>query len=112
VRVRPHEEILKTVNQERKNRGMYWDAEMVPYCGGTYRVKKRVSKIIEEQTGKMMNLKNEAIMLDGVYCQGKYSCHRMLCPRAIYSYWREAWLERIPAGGNVSAAQPAESSSR
>jgi hypothetical protein len=21
----------------------------------------------------------------------------MFCPRAIYSYWREIWLERIPA---------------
>jgi hypothetical protein len=95
VRVRSHKEILETVNTESKNRGMYWDAEMVPYCDGVFPVRRRVRTIIEEQTGKMLSLKTEAIMLDGVYCQGRYSCHRMLCPRAIYSYWREIWLERV-----------------
>jgi hypothetical protein len=95
VRVRPHEEILCTVNKEGKNRGMYWDAEMVPYCGGTYPVRQRVGKLIDEKTGKMLTLKNEAIILEGVFCQGKYSGHRMFCPRALYPYWREAWLERV-----------------
>src|SRR5882724_11972617 len=37
VRVKPHTEILGTLNTSRRNRGMGWDAEMVPYCGGTYR---------------------------------------------------------------------------
>jgi hypothetical protein len=95
VRVRPHEEILRTVNKEGKNRGMYWDAEMVPYCGGSYKVLQRVNKLLDEKTGKMITLKNEAIILEGVVCQGKYSGHRMFCPRALYPYWREAWLERV-----------------
>ena len=37
VRVKSHQEILKTVNTDNKNRGMSWDAELVPYCNGTYR---------------------------------------------------------------------------
>src|SRR5947207_12775611 len=47
VRVKPLEEILRTLNKERKNRGMAWDAELVPYCGGTFGVLKRVTKILD-----------------------------------------------------------------
>jgi hypothetical protein len=95
VRVKSHEEILKTVNVENKNRGMYWDAEMVPYCGGTYRVLKRVRRLINERTGKMEEMKNPCIILDNVFCQSRYSACRMFCPRAIYTFWREIWLERV-----------------
>lgn len=108
VRVKSHEEILKTINIDSKNRGMYWDAEMLPYCGGVYRVAQRVGTIVDEKTGKMLKLKNEAIILEGAYCQGKYSCHRMFCPRALYPYWREAWLERVPEGTPLcNTARPA-----
>ena len=43
VRVKSHQEILQTLTTGNKNRGMSWDAEMVPYCGKTYRVLKRVT---------------------------------------------------------------------
>jgi hypothetical protein len=97
VRVKPHEEILKTVDLANRNRGMTWDAELVPYCGKTYRVLKRVDKIIDERTGKMLKMKTPCIILDSVICQGRYSMGRMLCPKAMYPYWREIWLERVEA---------------
>ena len=110
VKVKPHEEILKTVTAVNLNRGMYWDAELVPYCGGTYRVLKRVTKIIDERTGKMLDMKTPCIILDSVVC-GCTSC--MLCPGHV-SYWREIWLEELPgrlvpqstrrAGGRASVA--------
>lgn len=95
VRVKSHEEILRTLNIDNKNRGMFWDAEMVPYCAGTYRVLKRVTRIINDKTGRMEDLKNPCIILDTVVCQGRYSECRMFCPRSIYPYWREIWLERV-----------------
>jgi hypothetical protein len=94
ARVKPHEEILKTVTTANLNRGMHWDAELVPYCGGTYRVLARVSKIIHERTGKMQEMKTPCIILDSVVCQARYSACRMFCPKAMYPYWREIWLER------------------
>jgi hypothetical protein len=94
VRVKSHEEILKTVDTSNRNRGMYWDAELVPYCGGTYRVLKRVTKLIDEKTAKMVEIKNPCIILDTVVCQARYSPCRMLCPKSMYPYWREIWLER------------------
>jgi hypothetical protein len=101
VRIKPHQEILKTVDETNRNRGMYWDAELVPYCGGTYQVLRRVNKIIDEKTGKMVSMKTPCIVLDKVVCQARYSPCRMLCPKSMYPYWREIWLERvetIPSG--------------
>ena len=69
---------------------------MVPYCGRTYRVEDRVERIIDEQTGKMLRFSNDCIRLEGVVCQGHWSRSRLFCPRAITSYWRELWLERVP----------------
>ena len=100
VRVKSHAEILKTLNTASRNRGLFWDAEMVPYCGKTYRVAKRVSRIINEQTGTMQEMKSPCIILDSVVCQSRYSYCRMFCPRAIYSYWREIWLERVEPEGH------------
>ncbi|MBS1841135.1 MAG: hypothetical protein JSS69_03750 [Acidobacteria bacterium] len=95
VRVKSHKDILKTVNVESKNRGMFWDAELVPYCGGTYKVLDSVTKVIDEKSGKMVTMKTPAIILDSVICQARYSACRMFCPKSTWAYWREIWLERI-----------------
>jgi hypothetical protein len=95
VRIRTHKEILDTLDTNNKNRGMYFDAEEVPYCGQTFRVRSTVTKIIDERTGKMRPFKEQSVILDGVYCKGIYSDKRMFCPRAIYSFWRENWLDRL-----------------
>jgi hypothetical protein len=100
VEVRKYKDILSTITEEGHNRGMIFDAEMVPYCGGTYRVLARVSKIINEKTGKMHHLKSDCIMLDGVVCRASYARYRRFCPRSIYPYWREIWLRRVAA--NIS----------
>ena len=95
VRVKSHDEILKTITTLNRNRGMFWDAELVPYCGGTYKVLRRVNRTISEPTGKMVEMKTACVVLDNVVCQAKYSSCRMFCPRAMYPYWREIWLERV-----------------
>ena len=95
VRIKPYKEILSTLDTSNRNRGLYFDAEEVPYCGGTYRVKKRVTKIINERTGKMRHMKTPSVILDSVICQSRYSECRLFCPRSIYSYWREIWLDRV-----------------
>jgi hypothetical protein len=94
VRVRDYSAILGTLNQDWHNRGMYFDSEMVPFCEGTYRVLRRVEKIIDDSTGKLMRLKNEAIILDDVLCEARWAKGRHFCSRSHYPYWREIWLER------------------
>lgn len=107
VRVKSYEEILATLSGW-KNRGMFFDAELVPYCGGVYRVQARVTKFINEKTGVMSTMKTPAVILEGVWCKSRYSNCRMFCPRSIYSWWREIWLERvseIPSGTNFPHKQ-------
>lgn len=95
VRVRSYREILATCDSENKNRGLYFDKEMVPYCGGVYRVQKRVSRIVDERTGRLIEMRYPCIILEDVFCRGWYSECRMFCPRELYPYWREIWLERV-----------------
>jgi hypothetical protein len=92
VQVLSKDEILATLDRNSKNRGLLFDSEMVRYCGGTFRVLKRVNQIVDERTGKTMKMKSPCIILEGVACASEY--HRW-CPRAIYHYWREAWLRRV-----------------
>jgi hypothetical protein len=108
VRVRDYEDILDTLDGNAHNRGMYFDAEMVPYCGGTYRVLDRITRIINEKTGKMLILNNDCIMLEKVVCNACYSKFRRFCPRSIYPYWREIWLERV----DRESEQPKQDSSK
>jgi hypothetical protein len=92
VRVKSKEEIVKTLDTSNANRGMSFDGEMVRYCGREARVLRRLEQIIDEQSGRMVRFKNPCIVLEDVTCTGAY--HRQ-CPRGIYPYWREIWLERV-----------------
>jgi hypothetical protein len=103
VRIKPYKEILTTLDTHNRNRGLFFDAEEVPYCEKTYRVQKRVTKIVNERTGKMREMKTPSVILDSVICESRYSECRLFCPRSIYSYWRETWLERVEP---APAAQP------
>lgn len=95
VRVKSYDAILATCDDRNMNRGMTFDKEMVPYCGGTYQVLKSVRKIVDEKTGRMLDITNPCVILDSVVCQARYSECRLFCPRAVYPYWREVWLERV-----------------
>lgn len=95
VRVRPYSEILQTLDCNYRNRGLYFDAEMVPFTEREYEVERRQKQIIDERTGKMVRFKTDAIVLKDVVCEARYAICRRFCPRAIYPYWREIWLERV-----------------
>jgi hypothetical protein len=98
VRVKSKSEIEATLDSHGYNRGLSFDPEeMAPYCGGTFRVRASVTKIVDEMTGKMRRMKHPCIMLEGVVCQSLYARCRINCPRAVPSYWRELWLERVNA---------------
>jgi hypothetical protein len=98
VRVRPAAEIAATLNRSNKNRGMGFDTEETPYCGQTFLVRRHVTRIIDERSGRMVPMRTPCVTLEGVVCRAHYSAGRMLCPRAIPSYWRDVWLEPVDPG--------------
>lgn len=110
VRVRSLDEILDTVDESLRNRGMGFHSEMVQYTGRTYRVLQRIERIVNEKTGRMIHMKNDAVILEGVVCKSRFinNCRRF-CPRSVYLYFREIWLERVePAAPPAAALDGAE----
>jgi hypothetical protein len=95
VEVKSQDEILGTINAEGFNRGMRYDMEMSKYAGNRYRVQMRVDRLINEQTGKMMEMKSPCIQLENVFCRAECTPDRLGCPRASNTYWREIWLRRV-----------------
>jgi len=100
VQVKSKREIAAAVDELGRNKGLSFDWEMVPHCGRVHRVQDRVERIIDENTGAMIHLKSDCLILEGVVCSGDLSEGRWFCPRAIYPYWREAWLRRVGDGPN------------
>jgi hypothetical protein len=100
VRLKSKDEISKTLDRRNRNRGLSFDRELAKFCGGTYRVARRVTREINHKTGQMMNFHSDCIVLEGVVCEGDYN---RFCQRRIFSYVRETWLELIDDQGR---AQP------
>ncbi len=94
IRIKPASEIALTLNQRNSNRGLWFGPDQAPYCGGTFKVRNRVTRIVNERTGEMIEMKTPCVALEGVTCRGHYSDARFFCPRQILPYWREIWLER------------------
>ena len=107
VEVKSREEIRQHLTPRGFNRGLWFDWEMERYCGGRYQVRSRVSRFIDDRTSKMVVLKTDAVILEGVTCTGNYSVRRWFCPRAVYPYWRESWLRRVDAPSARAAGESA-----
>lgn len=101
VRVKTKEEILKTLDWRNRNRGLWFDREMLRYCGARFQVLRRVDRLIEEKSGKLVRLKTPSVFLDGVTARG--DLHRFN-PQNDYILWREIWLERLDDGAAVGTS--------
>jgi len=91
VEVKPIDEILVTLDRNRRHQGLLWMTGMRKYCGQQYRVYRRVQRITLESTGELRNMKN-TVLLEGVLCDGRDFGG---CDRCCFHFWREAWLRRV-----------------
>jgi len=94
VEVRPIDEILATLNRNRRCKGLLWMTGMRKFCGKRYRVYRRVARIMLETNGEVRTLKG-TVLLEGVRCDGRAFGG---CDRSCFHFWREAWLKRVPIG--------------
>ena len=92
VRVKPKHSIEPTLNNRNRNRGLWFDREMLRFCGGEYLVKARLERVIVEKTGELRVLANPCIILEGVTATGEYLAFN---PENEHIFWREVWLERV-----------------
>src|SRR5258706_11513148 len=91
VRVRTKDEILQTLDRRNRNRGLWFDREMLRYCGRRFRVLRRVDRLIEEKSGRLVQVKTPCLILGGVTARGEFYRFN---PQNDYILWREIWLER------------------
>ena len=90
VKIKSHEEIKQTLNPVGRNRGLIFEPEMSEYCGKLFQMGFPIKRMIHEETGQMIELKN-TVALKGLTCHGL--CAKS-CPRNNFWFWREDWLER------------------
>lgn len=91
VEVKSIDEILATLDRDRRHKGLRWMTGMSRHCGRQYRVYRRVQRITLEHSGEQRHMKN-TVLLEGVMCDGKDFGG---CDRSCFHFWREAWLRRI-----------------
>lgn len=91
VRIKDGRAIAMTLDRKSRNRGMWFDREMLRFCGQEFSVRRRVEKLIDERNGRMLQMKTPCITLDGVTATGEFL---RFCPQNEYIFWREIWLER------------------
>jgi hypothetical protein len=96
VRIKSKAQIMKTLNKDLRNRGLGFEEEMARHCGREARVLRRVERCIAEDSGRLLHMKNPCIVLEETVCEGAYNAN---CPRSIYAFWREIWLERVTGPG-------------
>lgn len=107
VQIKSKEEIEETLDPMQRNRGLFFDVEMLPYCGRKMRLLQRVDRIIDERTGAMRKLPNDCWIIEGAVCNGLLSRNRLFCTRQIYGFWREVWFRRTdPPADPTDRAKP------
>jgi hypothetical protein len=90
VEVKSEEDILATLDEKRRYKGLLWMKGMRRFCGKRYRVYKRLERILLETNGELRKVKN-TVLLEGVMCDGQ-EFHG--CDRSCFHFWREVWLRR------------------
>jgi hypothetical protein len=94
VRVRDPEMIFETLDRSGKNRGLWFDRDMLKHTKQHHKVLARVERIIDDASGRMLRMKTPCIILEGIDASGE---QLGFCPQHDFPYWREAWLERSDA---------------
>lgn len=100
VVVRSKDEIARTLVNGR-NKGLWFDRDMIRFCDRPAIVRKRVNRVIHEATGKMAVMKTPCVMLEDVIATGEFL---RICPQHEYIFWREIWLARSPTDGRTATA--------
>lgn len=105
VRVRSRAEIQQTLGPDARCGGCAFLEPMTRYCGGEFRVARRVERFFDEARWRMLKCRN-TVLLEGVYCDGSGHPDTRGCDRLCFFFWRTEWLERIAAPADRSEPAP------
>lgn len=103
VQVLDRESIERTLNAERKLRGLEFLPYQAAYCGGTFRVQRVVRRIIDDH--RLFRPVSGTVLLDGATCTSE-STHMEGCGRCCPLMFRDEWLKPVPARHEPTPAAP------
>src|SRR5437867_6854058 len=101
VQVLSMKDIAPTLNAQGRDRGLWFDRDMIRHCGRQFIVLQRVERIIDDATGQIRELKTPSLVLEGAEASGEFL---RFCAQHEYPLWREAWLSRELDEGGVRSA--------
>ena len=104
VCVRGREDIALTLVKSR-TKGLWFDRDMVRFCGQPAVMRKHVNRVIHEASGKMVMMKTPSVVLEDVVATGEFL---RLCPQHEYIFWRKVWLR--PVGAEIQETADSHSS--
>lgn len=100
VDVKGPDEIMQTLSNKGRNRGLRYDHGLNQFCGTRHRVRDRLDRIIVESTGRMVKIEGTVTLADTTCL-----CYMNAlggCSRQDLVYWREAWLKPVSAKDEAS----------
>jgi hypothetical protein len=101
VTIKSQSEIVKTLDNYGRNRGLIFDEGMGDHGEKKFCVRQRLDRMISEPTGEMRHM-DSTVILEDLKC----TCTNVLggCPRQDFTYWREIWLQRVDKTKPVSCS--------
>ncbi len=98
VRVRPAEEIRRTLDARGGVKGCSFGTGMYQYCGRELRVARTVHRFFDEARFRMLRAR-DMVILEGIHCDGSDLADTRGCDRMCAYFWRTEWLERVEEAG-------------
>lgn len=96
VKVKPGEEIRKTLDSSGKLGGCLFMKGMWDHCEHEFKVLKVVENVFDEHKYMMYKVATPLYLLDGVICNGTEEGTTGRCDRSCYYFWKEEWLTAFP----------------
>jgi hypothetical protein len=105
VEVRSRDEILQTLDERGRHKGLAFSTDMYRQSGRRMQVLKRIERVIVEETGRL-NPVHDTVILEGSICDRYRGC-----ARGMPILWREAWLKRVDHRPLAAALESTEAPS-
>ena len=94
VEVLTFEEIRRTLDEYGKCDGLEFMEGMKNYCGLRLPLKRKVARIYDERSRRMLKMKKGRYILDDAICDGQGMYDREGCDRCCFYFWSDRWLRK------------------
>ena len=92
--VLPFDDILKGLDENGCLGKMLFMEGMKKYCGKRLRVIKKLKTMVDEQSWRMVRLK-DSVILENAICDAKGQYDKEGCDRCCFYFWKEQWLRKV-----------------